>query len=168
MLNIFPRSLPQLARVFLLLLSGGLLIWIMKAKNNQVSRNFNFIEFDSPEDKNVRGNITRLVFNVLQPLRDALNLPVIITSGYRNKEKNAAVNGAKNSNHLNGSAADFYVKGATLDDVFGTILNLKLPFDELILYRPGGRNKFGHIHISYKSPEDNRGRVFINESTYKR
>ena len=42
----------------------------------------------------------------LVAIRDKLNLPMIITSGYRSKEHNKAIGGAKNSPHLQGKAVD--------------------------------------------------------------
>lgn len=95
-------------------------------------------------------------------------MPIVITSGYRDAEKNKAVNGVPKSNHLTGNAADFIVKGANLSDAYNTILGLNLSFDELILYRPGNRSKTGHIHVSYISPEKNRRRTIINDSNYNR
>ena len=50
--------------------------------------------------------IDGLVTNVLDKLRDEWGRPIIVTSGYRCKELNAAVGGARNSQHLKGQAAD--------------------------------------------------------------
>ena len=51
-------------------------------------------------------NLDRLVTRVLDKLRDGWGRPIIVTSGYRCKELNAAVGGARNSQHLKGQAAD--------------------------------------------------------------
>lgn len=163
--------LPQLFKRFraglMLLLIIGLLIRLMRMKlNDQISENFKFSEFDAPADAKIRSNIKKLVLNVLQPLRNSINMPIVITSGYRNTEKNNSVGGVKNSAHLTGSAVDFVVRGATLTEVFNTIQALKLPFDELILYREGSRSASGHIHVSHT--EKNRGKVIITESNYRR
>lgn len=50
--------------------------------------------------------IDDLVTNVLDRLRSEWNHPIVVTSGYRCKELNAAVGGARNSQHLKGQAAD--------------------------------------------------------------
>ena len=50
--------------------------------------------------------IDDLVANVLDKLRGEWGGPIIVTSGYRCKELNAAVGGARNSQHLKGQAAD--------------------------------------------------------------
>ena len=51
-------------------------------------------------------NINDLVTNVLDRLRSEWGRPIIVTSGYRCKELNAAVGGARYSQHLKGQAAD--------------------------------------------------------------
>ena len=51
-------------------------------------------------------NINDLVTNVLDILRGEWGRPIIVTSGYRCKELNAAVGGTHYSQHLKGQAAD--------------------------------------------------------------
>lgn len=50
--------------------------------------------------------IDDLVTNVLDRLRSEWGRPIIVTSGYRCKELNTAVGGARSSQHLKGQAAD--------------------------------------------------------------
>ena len=80
----------------------------------QVTKNFNLNEFNSkcgrPMPANVRANIIELIKN-LQVLRDEVNRPIYITSGYRSPEHNAKVKGAKNSQHVQGTAVDLKVQG---------------------------------------------------------
>ena len=47
-----------------------------------------------------------LVEQLLDPIREAWGEPIVVSSGYRCKELNALVGGAKNSHHLLGCAAD--------------------------------------------------------------
>lgn len=55
-------------------------------------------------------NLRALCVHTLEPLREALGLPIIITSGYRTKELNQLlVNHSRTSQHMEGCAADFYV-----------------------------------------------------------
>jgi uncharacterized protein YcbK (DUF882 family) len=59
---------------------------------------------------NVLKNIVELAKN-LQIIRNEVKLPISITSGYRSPEHNASVKGARNSQHLRGTAADIKVQG---------------------------------------------------------
>ena len=61
-----------------------------------------------------------IVANNLQVLRDYLNMPITINSGYRSEEHNAKIGGAhkmikgkrvETSSHCMGRAADIVVKG---------------------------------------------------------
>jgi uncharacterized protein YcbK (DUF882 family) len=86
----------------------------------QITKNFNLNEFNSkcgrPMPSNVRANIIELAKN-LQVLRDEVNRPISITSGYRSPEHNAKVKGAKNSQHVQGTAVDLKVQGMTPKEV---------------------------------------------------
>lgn len=79
-------------------------------------------------------NLARLCRDVLQPLRDALDRPVVVSSGYRSPRVNALVGGARNppSAHLDGRAADINVPGMSPLDVCRQVIALRLPFDQLI------------------------------------
>ena len=54
---------------------------------------------------------------LLQCIREHFGKAVTITSGYRTAAHNAAVGGAKNSQHLLGRAADIQVQGVSVEDV---------------------------------------------------
>ena len=54
---------------------------------------------------------------VLQCIREHFGKAVTITSGYRTAEHNAAVGGAKSSQHLLGRAADIQVTGVSVEAV---------------------------------------------------
>ena len=54
---------------------------------------------------------------VLQCIREHFEKAVTITSGYRTAAHNAAVGGAKSSQHLLGRAADIRVEGVSVEDV---------------------------------------------------
>lgn len=64
-------------------------------------------------DNNVPNKYINSLINLcnhcLEPLRDAVKEPVIISSGYRCQTLNNIVGGSKNSQHMKGEAADIYV-----------------------------------------------------------
>ena len=113
-------------------------------------------------------NLRRLCEGCLEPLREAIGLPVIITSGFRTKELNDLVaHSASTSQHVRGEAADLYVgSGLTVQGsgfsrrellikAFKEILlNPKIDFDQLILYP-------SFIHVSFVSKERNRRGILI-------
>lgn len=93
-------------------------------------------------------NLRALCVNVLQPLRDALGEPIIVSSGYRCAKLNNAVGGAKNSHHVTGQAADIHTLSDKPKDnkkLFDLFLSLHLPFTQLI-------DEYGYnwVHISYQ------------------
>lgn len=96
-------------------------------------------EPDGPAQDNLRS----LVANVLDPLREALGRPIVVSSGYRSPRVNKAVGGAASSQHVLGQAADITVPGVTVAQVVAKIRALGLPFDQLI-------DEFGSwVHVSY-------------------
>ena len=54
---------------------------------------------------------------LLQAIREHFNKPITITSGYRTAAHNAAVGGAKSSQHLLGRAAVIQLAGVSVADV---------------------------------------------------
>jgi hypothetical protein len=109
-------------------------------------------------------NLSRLCEGCLEPLHEALELPVVITSGYRCKTLNNLIaHSSERSQHMLGQAADFYVGHTDCTDctdnlsqrellvaAFKLILiDPKIDFDQVILYP-------SFIHVSYVSKERNR------------
>jgi len=107
---------------------------------------------NEPTKEHIR-NIQLLVKFVLQPLREGLNKPIRITSGYRSESLNKLIKGSKRSQHCKGQAADlqFRVDGV-MDNkaIWDKVIELDLPFDQMI-----NEFDFSWIHISYNH-EHNR------------
>ncbi len=78
--------------------------------NIRVAPNFLLREF-ACKDGSHQVVLHRELLERLQALRDMLSRPVIINSGYRNREHNQAVGGSPDSYHLRGMAADIRVPG---------------------------------------------------------
>ena len=135
-------------------------------------------------------NLKRLCQSTLEPLREKLGLPVIITSGYRCERLNdIIVHHSKRSQHMEGRAADFYVArgpvSGSKEQVPGSmfqvpsskeqvpsrrkllikafrliLLEPEIDFDQLILYPT-------FIHVSYISKEKNRRGILLARSDGK-
>lgn len=96
----------------------------------------------------VSDNLMLLIVNTLQPLRNALKKPVIISSGYRCEKLNKYIGGVTNSQHCKGQAADISVVGMSIDKLFDFIKHADIVYDQLI-------HEGTWIHISF-SKENNR------------
>ncbi len=95
--------------------------------------------------------IQALVRNIFQPLRDVIDKPIIISSGLRPEWLNKAIGGSKTSQHMLGEAGDFNVIGMTPLEVCHKIVELKLPFDQLI-------HEFKEwVHVSHSLQPVQRG-----------
>lgn len=103
----------------------------------QLTTNFNLNEFASKDGssfpKDVIESLKELATN-LQVIRDEIDSPIIISSGYRSKAHNKAIKGAKDSYHVKGMAADIKVKGWKPKDVANVI---KLLMDKGIIKKGG-------------------------------
>lgn len=76
-------------------------------------------------------NLTRLC-RTLEEVRTLLGRPLNITSGYRSPALNSATpRSSKTSQHMNGCAADFNVKGMTPDEVVKAIMSSDIQYDQL-------------------------------------
>ena len=53
--------------------------------------------------------LQQLCKEILEPLRQFFNVPIVIGSGYRCPALNKAVGGVKNSQHMTGEAADIHI-----------------------------------------------------------
>ncbi len=137
-----------------------------------VSRHFCYEEFEQsrvakelgidnriPSDK-IRFAIRLLVLNLLQPLRDILQHPLIVSSGYRCPalNKNKKVGGSKHSQHMKGEAADVYCKEPMeVLALAQIVLSHNLPFDQMILYN-------SLLHLSFKANGPQRHQILYDPS----
>ena len=99
-------------------------------------------------NKTQEEKLIRLVDHILDPLREAWGAPIIVTSGFRCPRLNAAVGGARHSQHCLGEAADIRTVTDLPEDnrrLRDLIISLGLPFDQLI-------DEFGcdWLHVSYR------------------
>jgi len=130
----------------------------------KLSLNFNLEEFTNSETAIRKGinnkpseeivlNLQLLCLNVLEPIEKLINKQIIISSGYRSKELNSEIGGAKNSQHVEGKAADIKVKDISTEDLFQIIIKSEIEYDQII-------QEFDRwIHISYNKGKNRKQKL---------
>lgn len=106
---------------------------------------------DNTPDNTAKANLTALVANILDPLREAYGKPIVVSSGYRCAKLNRAVGGVARSQHITGQAADIQSVSKSKADhkkLFELAQRLRLPYDQLI-----DEYDYKWVHISF----DTRG-----------
>ena len=114
-----------------------------KAKDGgkQLAKNFKVREFSCRDGSDVIFVSMELV-EVLQKIRDHFGKPVNINSAYRTVTYNNKVDGAVQSQHLYGAAADISIKGVSPREV--------ADYAETLLPRSGGIGLYGtftHVDV---------------------
>ena len=82
--------------------------------NIKISKNFNLKEFECKGNGEVK--LHSKLLELLQSVRDEFDKPIKINSGYRSKEHNERVGGAKRSQHLRGTAVDISIRNLDFTD----------------------------------------------------
>lgn len=95
----------------------------------------------------VISNLRALCTNVLQPLRNALGCPIVITSGFRCAVLNKKVGGASNSGHLTGRCADIHVNGMSAKDLYNFIKKSGVKYRQCIL------ENNSWVHVDYQKDD---------------
>jgi hypothetical protein len=106
-------------------------------------------------------NFKLLAEKIFEPIRTHFRCPIIISSGYRSKELNAAIGGSLTSQHCQGEAIDIDMdgtpNGVTNRMVFDYIKD-NLEWDQLI-YEFGDKENPDWVHVSYESSGKQRKQI---------
>lgn len=129
----------------------------------KLSRNFSLNEMlvtstgipNIPTEKEIN-NMKLLAENVLQPLRDHINRPVIVTSGFRSKAVNSAVGGSKTSGHMLGTAADITAGNRHLNKQIYNYIRDNCEFRQLI-----DEYDYSWIHVEYREGDNKKQELVI-------
>jgi hypothetical protein len=105
-------------------------------------------------------NLIELANKIFEPVRKYLNKPIHVSSGYRSKQLNAKIGGAKNSQHTKGQAIDIDQGNRKENmEIFDFIKN-NLEFDQLILEHPiDGLPDW--VHVSYDTNGKQRKEILV-------
>ena len=102
--------------------------------------------------------LRQLCLEVLEPLRQHLQAPVITNSGYRCPRLNTLVKGAHNSQHMLGQAADIRTESARQAIEMMHFIMDNCRFDQLILELKASGKRW--VHVSYNAGK-NRQQVLV-------
>lgn len=113
-------------------------------------------------------NLEALCKHILEPARIQYDNTILVTSGYRCKEVNDLIGGAKKSQHLEGKAADLTC--IDMAELF-FIIRDRGHFDQLI-WEYGDNNQPAWVHVSFNGI-GNRNQVlrayrFVGKTIYRK
>jgi len=95
---------------------------------------------------------------VFEPLRENFDEPIRVNSFFRSIALNKAIGGNRTSQHCTGEAMDIEATNESTNKKLYDYIKKNLDFDQLI-WEFGTEKNPDWIHVSYKSPKENRNRV---------
>lgn len=109
--------------------------------------------------------IRNLCRYLLQPLREKVDGPINISSGFRSRDLNLVVGGIDRSQHMFGMAAD--IETPKMSNVeLAQLIRDEFDFDQLILeFHTPGDPWSGWVHVSYKNKRQNRNEILTATHT---
>lgn len=115
-------------------------------KLNNGNSKFSAKEFDCKCNNCKDTYIDSDLIQKLDNLREAVNSPIIVTSGYRCPAHNIAIGGAQNSSHTSGMAADIVAKD--MDKLYNEACDI---FEAV-----GDGRKKGFVHVDTRTGKKRR------------
>lgn len=103
---------------------------------------------DNTPTPEVERNLTALVDNVLDGVREIYGKPITVNSGYRCPELNKAVGGSATSDHVKGFAADITCSNKKENAILFDIIKNTFIFDQLI-WEKGNDQYPDWVHVSF-------------------
>jgi uncharacterized protein YcbK (DUF882 family) len=101
-------------------------------------------------------NLRKLVENVLDPLRELYGKPIHVNSGYRSPLVNRKVNGAVNSDHVKGMAADITAGSREENKKLYELIRDNFTFRQLI-----NEHDYKWVHVSYNENDNKKQELVI-------
>lgn len=115
-----------------------------------------------------KANLKAVVDNILDPLREKWGAPIIVTSGFRCEKLNKAVGGSATSQHRLGQAVDIRTvsdKPADNYKLLHLLIDMKLPYDQLISEYVDDKGRPDWIHVSF-GPRNRRQKLTCKAGKY--
>jgi zinc D-Ala-D-Ala carboxypeptidase len=103
---------------------------------------------NTPDAEQVKA-LTALCENVLEPLRELLGCPLVVSSGFRSAAVNRRVGGTGKSQHCRGEAADLKPVGISVQAAFEKLRSSTIDFDQAI-------EEGTWLHVSFTKTRANR------------
>lgn len=97
-----------------------------------------------------------LIEAILDPLREWYGKPIYVNSGYRSEALNKAVEGASNSQHLLGQAADIDTGSKAENKKLFDYIKDNLEFDQLI-----DEKDLAWVHVSYNKNHNRKQVLYL-------
>ena len=105
------------------------------------------LNIDNTPSAEIKENLTVLIEECLDPIREKFGNPIMVTSGYRCPQLNAAMGGSPTSHHTRGLAAD--IDTNENKKLWNTIVSGDFKWTQLINEYPDEEGEPSWIHISY-------------------
>lgn len=122
------------------------------------------LSIDNTPSVEIEQNLTVLIEECLDPIREKFGNPIMVTSGYRCPQLNAASGGSPTSDHKTGFAADI----DTSDNIklWDVIISGDFKWTQLINEYPDEEGEPSWIHISYNPNNLKCEKLICKNGTY--
>jgi len=93
-------------------------------------------------------NLKRLCNEGLEPLRDFIKKPIVVSSGYRCLRLNTAIGSSSNSGHIKGLASDLRAIGMSTEQLMRAAIQSGIEWDQLIMEFVNSDGSGGWLHCA--------------------
>lgn len=120
----------------------------------------NRLGLDNTPSPQQKASLRKLTKEILQPIRDKWDKPIIVTSGFRSTKVNKAVGGVSTSQHCKGEACDLKVGGVSenrklFELIVQMIKNKEIEVGQLI-----NEYNYSWIHVSLPRKNKPNNQIF--------
>lgn len=114
-------------------------------------------KIDNTPTREIEDNLNTLIDSILDPVRERYGSPIRVSSGFRSKALNKAVNGANNSQHLFGEAADLIPYDLDVKALYDLCLDM-IEREEISVGQLINEYNFSWVHVSLPT-ENHRNEI---------